>query len=262
MEESEEKPLVFKPESYPFFKFTPAVYSNGEITLVDPFTQGVFINICCLYWPRAGKLTIDYCKRQLPFIRDIDIQSLEEMKIIKIKKGFISISFLNEQMIECAKYSIKQSGNGSKGGKPPKTQNIPTANPPLTQDIPKPNPKESNKNENEIRQDKSKTTEGSSFTTSESSNGLPKADGVRALWAHLAAKGNLDVENKAFLKQITPLLEKIVTHPAKRKIWEGLKAALPEYFIEAKLKNTLECQIDWTETEEDERIQNEPEELP
>ena len=41
----------------PYFKFLPTEYLLGSITLQDYRLQGVFINICAIYWQNECKVS-------------------------------------------------------------------------------------------------------------------------------------------------------------------------------------------------------------
>jgi uncharacterized phage protein (TIGR02220 family) len=83
----------------PYFKFFSSEWSDGDITLEDFETQGLFINICAYYW--SNECDVDYIKLTKKF-KDYtaNIQSLIDSKIIKIMNEKVVINFLNEQFLE------------------------------------------------------------------------------------------------------------------------------------------------------------------
>lgn len=98
----------------PYFKFTATEWLTGDI-VYEPFEiQGLFINICALYWQREGKLTLEDLEKR--YKQATAIQSLIG-RFMFVNDGFISISFLDEQFIERKHISKTNSINGSLGGR-------------------------------------------------------------------------------------------------------------------------------------------------
>jgi hypothetical protein len=99
----------------PYFKFISSEWITGNISY-EPFeVQGLFINICALYWQRDGKLSVSeieqrYKKKHL-------ISKLTDRYILEID-GFIIIKFLDEQLVERLHNSKTNKVNGEKGGRP------------------------------------------------------------------------------------------------------------------------------------------------
>jgi len=99
----------------PYFRFTVAEWQNGDITLEDFETQGVFINICCYYWISDCRLPLEKLKQRLSnAIATIDI--LLKQNIIKEVDGFIVINFLDEQLENLQAERLKKQIAGKKGG--------------------------------------------------------------------------------------------------------------------------------------------------
>jgi hypothetical protein len=107
-------------KTHPYFKFYCSEWNDGDITLEDFETQGVFIGLCSLYWSREcilPKKTVD--KRFRNNLKNI--LTLEEEGIIKILgSGLVKISFLDEQWGNKDGRSSTSKTNGSKGGRPKK----------------------------------------------------------------------------------------------------------------------------------------------
>jgi hypothetical protein len=101
-------------KNFHYFKFIATEWLTGDIVFEDFELQGIFINICALYWHRDGKLTIDEIEKRLKTPR---ISNLTD-RFISVKDGYISIKFLDEQLIEAGHTSKINSINGSKGGRP------------------------------------------------------------------------------------------------------------------------------------------------
>lgn len=105
----------------PYFKFTVSEWLTGDIIFESLEAQGLFINICALYWNRDGKLKVDevlkrYNKSEL-------IANLSE-RFISVSDGYISIAFLDEQFSERNGLSKTNSKNGKLGGRPKALINI------------------------------------------------------------------------------------------------------------------------------------------
>lgn len=61
-------------KNFPYFKFIATEWLTGDIVYEDFDTQGLFINICALYWQRDGKLSIDDITRR--YKNELLIQAL------------------------------------------------------------------------------------------------------------------------------------------------------------------------------------------
>lgn len=120
----------------PYLKFNAAEYLNGEITLEDFYTQGVFINICAYYWFKSGCLTLTEIKRRVK-CKQSAIDRLLETNIIKSHDDHIRITFLDEQLHERGKKSEINALNGSKGGAPIGNKNAIKDKPTTTEKQPK-----------------------------------------------------------------------------------------------------------------------------
>ena len=76
----------------PYFQFEPAAYLTGDITLCSMEAQGVYINLCCLYWQKDCKLGLSKASRR--FKQGL-INELIEEGIIKTSDDSIVIEFLD-----------------------------------------------------------------------------------------------------------------------------------------------------------------------
>lgn len=99
----------------PYFKFTPTEWLTGDICYEDFEVQGLFINICALYWQRDGKLSVEDINRR--YKKPTAFDSLID-RFISVTDGFITIDFLEEQLEERGHQSVVNSANGKKGGRP------------------------------------------------------------------------------------------------------------------------------------------------
>lgn len=99
-------------KNFPYFKFTATEWLTGDIVFESLELQGLFINVCAVYWQRDGKLTIeDLIKR---YKNESLINQLID-KYIWSNNGNILIKFLDEQLIEANHISKINSENGKKG---------------------------------------------------------------------------------------------------------------------------------------------------
>jgi hypothetical protein len=132
-------------KNFPYFKFTATEWLTGDIVYESLELQGLFINVCAVYWQRDGKLTIeDLIKR---YKNESLINQLID-KYIWSNNGNILIKFLDEQLIEANHISKVNSENGKKGAEA--KRNKANAKRPLndTQAILSKKEKELNKNNN------------------------------------------------------------------------------------------------------------------
>jgi hypothetical protein len=132
-------------KNFPFFKFVATEWLTGDIVYEEFSTQGLFINICALYWQRDGKLSLnDINKRYKTEI----INNLTD-RFFTVIDGNISISFLDEQLIDAGHISKVNSENGKKGAEA--RRNKATANRPLNEPLAKPS-KEEQEEEKEVKE--------------------------------------------------------------------------------------------------------------
>lgn len=115
-------------KGFPYFKFIAHEWLAGDIVLEDFELQGIFINVCALYWHRDGKLSISEIQKRLKTERLAELTD----RFFSINDGFISIKFLDEQLVAANHISQKNSDNGKKGGRP-KSDSKANANRTLTE---------------------------------------------------------------------------------------------------------------------------------
>lgn len=99
----------------PFFKFNPTEWLTGDIVFESFEVQGLFINICALYWQRNAKVSIEDINKR--FNKPKALPKLTD-RFFMVIDGFIIIKFLDEQLLERRKISEDNSKNGKKGGRP------------------------------------------------------------------------------------------------------------------------------------------------
>lgn len=109
----------------PYFKFTPTEWLTGDICYEDFEVQGLFINICALYWQRDGKLSVEDINRR--YKKPTAFDSLIG-RFISVIDGLITIDFLDEQLHERGHQSVVNSANGKLGGRPKTKGTKPNAN--------------------------------------------------------------------------------------------------------------------------------------
>lgn len=140
-------------KNFPYFKFSATEWMTGDI-VYEPFNvQGLFINICALYWQRDGILMIEDVNKR--FRNPPELSQLTD-RFFSVLDGFISIAFLDEQLAEAKHISAENSKNGRLGGRPKGTKTLekkPTANRPLTDRKAK---KSKEEQEEEINKNKNK----------------------------------------------------------------------------------------------------------
>lgn len=110
----------------PYFKFITSEWLDGEITLEDLEVQGLFINICALYWSKEGRVYLSKLKKRYRQAEENSFNILVEEGFIQVNEDLVSISFLDEQLEERAAKSLTNSKNGKKGGRPRKPNKNPT----------------------------------------------------------------------------------------------------------------------------------------
>lgn len=99
-------------KNFPYFKFFPTEWLTGNIAYEDLEIQGLFINVCSIYWQRDGNLSIEDIKRR--YKKENLIDSLVSGGFIKVENELILIDFLNEQLDAANHISRKNSENGKK----------------------------------------------------------------------------------------------------------------------------------------------------
>jgi len=98
----------------PWFKFSPSEWLSGDIQLASMESQGLFMNICCVYWKKSGSLAIaQLCQRYsgaMPLIEE-----LIQLEVITEVDGIISISFIDQQLRLMAESHAAKVNAGQKG---------------------------------------------------------------------------------------------------------------------------------------------------
>lgn len=95
----------------PYFKFIISEWNDGDITLCSLEAQGLFINLCSLYWSQEGNLSITKAKRRYKDCNTTVWDELIGEGIIKVDDDQIKINFLDEQFAERKGLSIQNTKN-------------------------------------------------------------------------------------------------------------------------------------------------------
>jgi len=92
---------------FPYFKFNPTAWQNGNIQLLDRTLKGLFVDLLCLYWTRQGELSYRLAVSQLcPGQKEL-LDIIKKEGIIKVENGQIFIDFLDDQLAEMGRKSEK-----------------------------------------------------------------------------------------------------------------------------------------------------------
>lgn len=108
----------------PFFKFDPTEWIMGKISYQPLEIQGAFIQCCSYFWKKSGVLKIDEIDWR---IGKKNLEVLLDNDFLTNKDGFLSIEFLEEQLLTFESIRIKRAENGSKGGVAKATKNLANA---------------------------------------------------------------------------------------------------------------------------------------
>lgn len=98
-------------KNFPYFKFTVSEWMTGDIVFESLSTQGLFINICALYWQRDGNLSIEDINKR--YKNPVELLNLINT-FVEVENDIISIKFLDEQLIDANHVSKVNSANGKK----------------------------------------------------------------------------------------------------------------------------------------------------
>jgi len=99
----------------PYFKFVISEWNDGDVTLCSLEAQGLFINLCSIYWSQEGNMSLAKSKRRFSDCNATAWEQLINDKVIKVKGDKVIINFLDEQLKERGKLSNTNSENAAKG---------------------------------------------------------------------------------------------------------------------------------------------------
>ena len=107
----------------PYFKFFCSEWNDGDITLEDYKTQGVFINVCSYYWSKGCNVPFKNIYKRFKQVK-IEIDILVSNELIYDCDGQLCIKFLDEQLEERLKLSRQNSINAKKRYEKPATAKV------------------------------------------------------------------------------------------------------------------------------------------
>lgn len=99
----------------PYFKFIISEWNDGDVTICSFEAQGLFINLCSIYWSQEGNLSFARAKRRFSGCNATAWEELVGEGIIKLDGDDVVINFLDEQLEERGKLSKTNSENAAKG---------------------------------------------------------------------------------------------------------------------------------------------------
>jgi len=99
----------------PYFQFEPAQYLTGDIQFCSLAAQGLFANICSMYWQRACDLTFDQLNKKYKEHKDL-LDELVKSYVLKKDGDNVLIEFLNEQYKTISERRDKHIEAGRIGG--------------------------------------------------------------------------------------------------------------------------------------------------
>lgn len=80
----------------PYFKFFPAEWVKGDITLCSMKAQGLFINICSFYWMKGCNMSLTGVQQRFNGC-STELQELLDNEILVDNDDEIAINFLDDQ---------------------------------------------------------------------------------------------------------------------------------------------------------------------
>lgn len=101
-------------EGLPYFKFFISKWSTGNIQQCSLSSQGLFINLCGLYWGQRGELYFSKMKKRFQR-KQKHFEELLSEDVIKLIGDKIEITFLDEQLQELGFVSEKNRENALLG---------------------------------------------------------------------------------------------------------------------------------------------------
>lgn len=107
-------------KSLPYFKFYSSEWNDGDITMLNMNDQGLFINICSLYWSKECRVKLAFIQSRFPSYYEGLNTLIENNLIENLDDGYLKIRFLDEQLGSRDGRSSTSKTNGAKGGRPKK----------------------------------------------------------------------------------------------------------------------------------------------
>jgi hypothetical protein len=94
-----------------YFKFFVSEWNDGDITTCSFSAQGLFANLCSVYWSREGDLSFEKARKKFPKASEKLWKELQTEHVFKIVEGKLVINFLDEQLKEMENVSNQNSNN-------------------------------------------------------------------------------------------------------------------------------------------------------
>lgn len=98
----------------PYFKFNVSEWNDGDVTLCSFQAQGLFINLCSLYWSQEGNLSLNKSKKRFKGCGKKAWEELMNDGLIKVDGDKISINFLDQQFEDRRQLSKQNAKNVKK----------------------------------------------------------------------------------------------------------------------------------------------------
>lgn len=108
--------FLFMAKELPYFKFEPQAWDTGNIQMCSLECQGLFINLCAIYWSRLGELPYRLALVKTCHGDSKNLDILIESGLIKKSDDLLTIDFLDKQLEEFQIISSKRAQAGKKGG--------------------------------------------------------------------------------------------------------------------------------------------------
>jgi len=96
-------------KNFPYFKFEPNEWENGNIQIFSHAEKGIFIDLCSMYWSRLGDVSYKLAVQKICGGNANALQSLCDGKIFDIIDDNIYIKYLSEQLAEFENVSERNS---------------------------------------------------------------------------------------------------------------------------------------------------------
>jgi uncharacterized protein YdaU (DUF1376 family) len=94
-----------------YFKFVVSEWNDGDITTCSFAAQGLFANLCSLYWSREGDLSMEKARKKFKNASEKLWNELKTEKVFREVEGKLVIKFLDEQLTELVNTSKQNSHN-------------------------------------------------------------------------------------------------------------------------------------------------------
>jgi hypothetical protein len=107
----------------PYFKFETSEWTDGNVTVCSLAAQGLFINICALYWSRKGDLDYETVQSKFKFRKSL-FEELVTKGVVVLSCDRIVIEFLEEQFEDRKIVSFRNTKNASERWKSTKLEEV------------------------------------------------------------------------------------------------------------------------------------------